>query len=239
MSRLKTLTINGTTYKVTSVVPTTGVTLMADSWEGSGDTYSQVVDLSDVTANTKVDLQPTPEQLAEFHYKSLGFVAVNDNGVVTVYAIGDKPKNDHTIQVTLTEVVASGPIRGNTVGTTMPRPDMAQTDPNKADYVRNKPMINGVELIGDKSFKDLGMEKVLLPMPTTADNDKILQVVAGRWVAVEADLGGDAPALPIVSTADNGHMLQVVNGVWAAVDPTPLVETVVNSVLEEALGGEY
>ena len=204
MSRLKTLTINGTTYKVTSVVPTTGVTLMADSWEGSGDTYSQVVDLSDVTANTKVDLQPTPEQLAEFHYKSLGFVAVNDNGVVTVYAIGDKPKNDHTIQVTLTEVVASGPIRGNTVGTTMPRPDMAQTDSTKADYVRNKPKINGVELIGNKSLEDLGIASRLLP---TAGN--------------------------------NGHMLQVVDGVWTAVDPTPLVKTVVNTVLEEALGGDY
>ena len=206
MSRLKTLTINGTTYKVTSVVPTTGVTLMADSWEGSGDTYSQVVDLSDVTANTKVDLQPTPEQLAEFHYKSLGFVAVNDNGVVTVYAIGDKPKNDHTIQVTLTEVVASGPIRGNTVGTTMPRPDMAQTDSTKADYVRNKPKINGVELIGNKSLEDLGIASRLLPT-ATADN--------------------------------NGKMPQLVNGVWTAVDPTPLVESVVNAVLEEALGGDY
>lgn len=30
-------------------------------------------------------------------------------------------------------------IRGSTVGTTMPRPDWNQTDPKKADYIRNKP----------------------------------------------------------------------------------------------------
>ena len=30
-------------------------------------------------------------------------------------------------------------IRGNTVGTTMPRADYAQTDPSKADYIKNKP----------------------------------------------------------------------------------------------------
>ena len=30
-------------------------------------------------------------------------------------------------------------IRGNTVGTTMPRADFAQTDPTKADFIKNKP----------------------------------------------------------------------------------------------------
>ena len=30
-------------------------------------------------------------------------------------------------------------IRGNTVGTTMPRPDWEQIDPRKADYIKNKP----------------------------------------------------------------------------------------------------
>ena len=30
-------------------------------------------------------------------------------------------------------------IRGNTVGTTMPRADFAQKDPAKADYIKNKP----------------------------------------------------------------------------------------------------
>ena len=139
MASLKTLTINGVTYEVTPVVPASSITLLASAWEGDGDRYSQVVTIPGVTSHTKVDLQPTSEQLIEFHYKVLAFVAENDGGVVTVYAIGDQPMDDHTIQITKTEVKGTGKIRGNTVGTTMPRPDWNQTDPTKADYILNKP----------------------------------------------------------------------------------------------------
>lgn len=139
MGILKTLTINGEKYSVTPIVPADSVTLLASAWVGEGDLCSQVVEVPGVTAHTKVDLQPTAEQLAEFHYKVLAFVAENDNGVVTVYSIGDKPVGDHTIQITKTEVEGTGHIRGNTVGTTTPRPDWEQTDPTKADYILNKP----------------------------------------------------------------------------------------------------
>lgn len=139
MRDLKTLTVNGVTYKATNTVPTDSVTLLASDWKGDGEVYSQVVEVPGVTAHTKVDLQPTSEQLAEFHYKILAFVAENEGGIVTVYSIGDKPDGDHTIQITKTEVEGTGKIRGNTVGTTMPRPDWNQTDPTKADYIKNKP----------------------------------------------------------------------------------------------------
>lgn len=141
MSVLKTLTVNGVTYKVTSIVPTTSVMLAADKWVGDGDHYSQVVTIPGVTVRSKVDLQPTDEQLVEFHNKVLAFTAKNTGGVVTVHTIGDKPMNDHTMQVTLTEVEGVDVIQGNTVGTTMPRPDWNQTDPRKADYIKNKPEI--------------------------------------------------------------------------------------------------
>jgi hypothetical protein len=104
MGIMRTLTINGVKYDVAPVVPSSSITLLASGWIGEGDTHYQVVDLPGVTANTMVDLQPTAEQLAEFHYKVLGFVAENEGGVVTVYAIGQKPTNDYTIQVTITEV---------------------------------------------------------------------------------------------------------------------------------------
>lgn len=141
MGIMRTLTINGVKYDVIPVVPATSVTLLANAWVGDGGAYSQVVAIPGITPNTKVDLQPTSEQLAEFHHKVLAFVAENEGGVVTVFAIGDKPTGDHTIQTTLTEVEASGKIRGNTVGTTMPRPDWDQTDPAKADYIKNKPTV--------------------------------------------------------------------------------------------------
>lgn len=80
------------------------VTLKSDKWTGSGYLFSQVVDIDDVTKNSQVDLTPSVEQLAVFYEKDITFVTENVNGVVTVYVIGQKPQNDYTIQVTITEV---------------------------------------------------------------------------------------------------------------------------------------
>lgn len=81
------------------------VTLLAANWVGSGNLYSQVVSIAGVTANSQVDLTPSVEQLVIFYEKSLALVAENEDGVVIVYAIGQKPENDYTIQVTITEVI--------------------------------------------------------------------------------------------------------------------------------------
>ena len=80
------------------------VTLLASAWLGETSPYSQVVKIEGVTENSQVDLTPSVAQLAVFHNKDLAFVTENDDGVVTVYALGDKPLNDYTIQVTITEV---------------------------------------------------------------------------------------------------------------------------------------
>ena len=80
------------------------VALKADAWNGTVSPYSQVVEIDGVTENSQVDLTPSVEQLAIFHNKDLAFVTENVDGVVTVYALGDKPTNDYTIQVTITEV---------------------------------------------------------------------------------------------------------------------------------------
>ena len=82
------------------------VDLLADNWLGVTSPYSQVVEIEGVTENSQVDLTPSIEQLVVFYEKDLGFVTENEDGVVTVYAIGQKPENDYTIQVTITEVDA-------------------------------------------------------------------------------------------------------------------------------------
>ena len=82
------------------------VTLTANKWVGQDSLYSQVVTIEGVTENSQVDLTPDVEQLAIFYNKDLTFVTENEGGVVTVYAIGQKPLNDYTIQVTITEVEA-------------------------------------------------------------------------------------------------------------------------------------
>ena len=83
----------------------TNVTLLASKWVGSNSLYSQVVTIHGTTEYSKVDLLPSVEQLAIFHNKDVAFVTENEDGVVTVYAIGDKPLLDYTMQVSITEVV--------------------------------------------------------------------------------------------------------------------------------------
>lgn len=82
----------------------TSVTLRAAEWEGSDSLYSQMVSVPGVTPYSKVDLLPSVEQLAIFYNKDVTFVTENDSGVVTVYAIGEKPILDYTMQAQITEV---------------------------------------------------------------------------------------------------------------------------------------
>ena len=81
------------------------VTLPASKWVTEAENlHSQVVAISGTTKYSKVDLLPSVEQLAIFHNKDVAFMTENDNGVVTVYAIGDKPLLDYTMQAQITEV---------------------------------------------------------------------------------------------------------------------------------------
>ena len=89
---------------VSSSVKLGWVTLLADAWKGTEHPYSQVVEIDGVTRNSQVDLTPSVEQLMIFYEKDLSFVTENEDGRVTVYAIGQKPANDYTVQVTITEV---------------------------------------------------------------------------------------------------------------------------------------
>lgn len=80
------------------------VTLLSDGWVGTESPYSQVVTISGVTKYSLVDLQLSVEQLSIFHDNDLAFTTENDGGIITVYAVGDKPADDYTIQVTIMEV---------------------------------------------------------------------------------------------------------------------------------------
>lgn len=88
-----------------SLVKTISIRLLASDWVKDGvNQYSQIVSVSNITPYSKIDLQPTLEQLAIFYEKDITFVTENDNKVVTVYCIGQKPQNDYVMQATITEV---------------------------------------------------------------------------------------------------------------------------------------
>ena len=85
-------------------------------------------------------------------------------------------------------------IIGNTVGTTMKRPDFNQTDPKKSDFIKNNP----------------------LPPITEEDEGKALVVQDGGLVL--QPVGGDC-SLPSCDSTNEGQFLRVVNGAaaWATV----------------------
>jgi hypothetical protein len=94
------------------IMPTPSyITLYADAWiEAEDHRWYQEVTVTNatITPNSKVDLQPSSEQLVIFHEKDLAFVAENEDGVVSVFCVGQVPENDYTIQATVMEVATNG-----------------------------------------------------------------------------------------------------------------------------------
>ena len=84
----------------------TFISLPANGWKGGESPYHQVVEVEEISMGSMVELQPSVEQLTAWREMELAFTTENDSGVVTVYAIGDKPADDITIQATIKEVVA-------------------------------------------------------------------------------------------------------------------------------------
>jgi hypothetical protein len=80
------------------------VTLPASGWTGSTNPYSQVVVVNGVTVNSKLDLQPTAQQIVSLQNEDIALMAENNAGTVTFYALGGKPTTNYTMQVLLTEV---------------------------------------------------------------------------------------------------------------------------------------
>lgn len=83
----------------------TFITLFADKWETIEERrHIQVIDVPTVTSESELRIDITPEQALIFSQKDITFIVGNDNGVVTVECIGQKPTNDYTIQLKITEV---------------------------------------------------------------------------------------------------------------------------------------
>ena len=81
-------------------------TALATGWKGGESPWFQTVEVPGVSAASKVDIQLRADQLQQLHEKDIAFTTENEGGVVTLWAIGDKPEEDLTFQATLTEVVA-------------------------------------------------------------------------------------------------------------------------------------
>lgn len=87
------------------------VTLNDTEWNTDNDNphhHYQMLPNVQLTSNSKVDLNPTVEQLSIFYNKDVSFVTENDHGLLIVHCIGQKPTGTYTIQATITEVALNG-----------------------------------------------------------------------------------------------------------------------------------
>jgi hypothetical protein len=84
---------------------TTYVELEEYEWIDDGSLLYQVVEIGGVTANSKVDLQPTAYQILDLQNNDIAFVLENNDGVVTAYCLGGTPNKSYTMQVLITEVL--------------------------------------------------------------------------------------------------------------------------------------
>ena len=118
---MKTLTIGGINYEIMDEVARNSIndlqeqitvnqyseiSLLANDWSGENP-YSQIITIDDVTLTpfSKIDLLPTVEQYNDLVGSNIILQAVNDEGVIIVYASGNKPTQDYTLKILVTETI--------------------------------------------------------------------------------------------------------------------------------------
>ena len=80
------------------------IELPVDGWIGDKSPYSQIVTIDGVTPRSMVNFKPTIEQIVQLTDDGVRLYSGNDNGVVTIYALDNKPTDDYTMEVLVSEV---------------------------------------------------------------------------------------------------------------------------------------
>ena len=87
-----------------AAVKLTVITLPAAGWKGAASPYSQEVAVDGVSVSSMVDLQPDGALLELLRQQELTLYTENNEGIVTVFAVGDRPAQDITVQSSIVEV---------------------------------------------------------------------------------------------------------------------------------------
>lgn len=121
-------------------------------------------------------------------------------------------------------------ITGITVGTNSPRPDWNQTDPKKADYIKNKPDLSGIKTAqntAEAAAQAAGNAQTAAENAATAASEAKVAAENAQSSANAANAAiGKIVTVPASTTDDDGKFLRVVNGVasWETVPSAEGVE---------------
>lgn len=80
------------------------LTLPFTNWKGAKSPYSMALTIEGLSNRSRIDLWPSVSNLERLRIMGTGLCTENDSGTVTVYALGNKPDEDITIQASITEV---------------------------------------------------------------------------------------------------------------------------------------
>lgn len=80
------------------------VTLPMENWKGAKSPYSMALVIDGLSVRSRIDLWPSVDNLESLRIMGSGLCAENNGGAVTVYALGNKPNANITVQATITEV---------------------------------------------------------------------------------------------------------------------------------------
>ena len=83
------------------------ITLLSGSWTLSenGLYYTQVVTIEGTTENSRVELEPTPDQIIQLMNQELTLFMGNTGGTIAAYCVNGVPSEDMTFEVRITGVV--------------------------------------------------------------------------------------------------------------------------------------
>lgn len=81
------------------------VSMPASGWTGSTNPWSQTLTISGITTSSKLDLNPTAQQIVALQNEEITLMISNEDGVAVAYAIGGIPSTDMHMQVLISEVV--------------------------------------------------------------------------------------------------------------------------------------
>lgn len=82
------------------------ITVVAASWVKSenGGYFTQSVAVPNATVNSRIDLDPSPEQIIQLINESVSMFISNENGAIKAYALGSAPSTDMTFKIRISEV---------------------------------------------------------------------------------------------------------------------------------------